>query len=57
MNDSILKLIGLIIGYLIVRRFFYKKKKGKKMSFRRRYDLRKKEKTNEENKDIYKNRR
>ena len=49
MNDSILKLIGLIIGYLIVRKFIFKKKKGKKMSFRRRYDLRKKEKTNEEN--------
>ena len=49
MNDSILKLIGLIIGYLIVRKFLFKKKKGKKMSFRRRYDLRKKEKINEEN--------
>ena len=49
MNDSILKLIGLIIGYLIIKNFLLKKKKGKKLSFRRRYDLRKKEMTNEEN--------
>jgi len=49
MNDSILKLFGLIIGYFIIRKFLFKKKKGKKMSYRRRYDLRKKEKTNEEN--------
>jgi hypothetical protein len=49
MNDSILKLVGLIIGYFIIRKFLLKKKKGKKMSYRRRYDLRKKEKTNEEN--------
>ena len=49
MNDSILKLVGLIIGYFIIIKFLFKKKKGKKMSYRRRYDLRKKEKTNEEN--------
>ncbi len=49
MHDSVLKLIGLIIGYFIIRKFLFKKKKGKKMSYRRRYDLRKKEKTNEEN--------
>jgi len=49
MNDSILKLVGLIIGCFIIRKFLFKKKKGKKMSYRRRYDLRKKEKTNEEN--------
>tara|TARA_B110000971_G_scaffold171531_1_gene176315 strand:+ start:49 stop:198 length:150 start_codon:yes stop_codon:yes gene_type:complete len=49
MNDSILKLIGLIIGYFIIKNFLFKKKKGEKLSFRRRYDLRKKKMTNEEN--------
>jgi len=46
---GVLILIGLKIGYLVIKNFLFKKKKGKKLSFLRRYDLRKKEKTNEEN--------
>ena len=46
---GVLKIIGLIMGYLVIKNFLFKKKKGKKLSFRRRYDLIKKEKTNEEN--------
>ena len=45
---GVLKIIGLIMGYLVIKNFLFKKK-GKKLSFRRRYDLRKKEKTNEKN--------
>lgn len=43
MNESILHLIGLIVGYVLIRNFVFKKKKGRKLSFRKRYDLRKKE--------------
>jgi len=47
MNDSILKLVLLVVGYLLIRKFLFKKNVTKKMSCRRRYQLRKKEKANE----------
>lgn len=47
MNDHVIQLIGLVIGYLVVRNFLFRKKGKKKMNFRKRYELRKKEKTNE----------
>jgi hypothetical protein len=48
MNESILHLIGLIVGYVLIWNFVFKKKKGMKLSFRKRYDLRKKKMRNEE---------
>ena len=47
MNDSILKLLLLVVGYLLIRKFLFKNKISKKMSYRRRYQQRKKEKANE----------
>ena len=41
MDESVSNLIGLIVGYLLIKRFLFKKKIEKKLSFRKRYDLRK----------------
>ena len=43
MIENVFQLIGLVVGYLLIRFFLFKKKKVKKMSYRKRYDLKKNE--------------
>lgn len=41
MDESVSSVIGLVLSYFLLKKLF-KKKKEKKLSFRKRYDLRKK---------------
>lgn len=41
MDESVSYVIGLVLSYFLLKKLF-KKKKEKKLSFRKRYDLRKK---------------
>ncbi len=48
MSEDIIKVIIIALIYLIFRNFLFRKSKGKKMSFRKRYEMKKKEKNNDE---------
>ena len=41
MDESVSYVIGIVLSYFLLKKLF-KKKKEKKLSFRKRYDLRKK---------------
>jgi hypothetical protein len=40
MDESVSYVIGLVVSYFLIKKFLFKKEK--KLSFRKRYDLRKK---------------
>ena len=42
MDESVSYVIGLVVSYFLIKKFLFNKKKEKKLSFRKRYDLRKK---------------
>lgn len=50
MSENILKALAIAVIYLLVRTLIFKKSKKRKMSFRKRYEMKKKEKqSNEKN--------
>ena len=55
MSESIVLVVGLLVGYFVIRKYlFLPPKKDKRQGFRRRYEARKKEKLDE---GLHQNRR
>jgi hypothetical protein len=57
MNQSILLVVGLIIGYYLIKTYLFNPpKKKSKEGFRRKYEVRKKEKLNARDESLHQNR-
>jgi hypothetical protein len=57
MNQTFLLVLGLVVGYFIIKKYLFNPpKKNTRMGFRRKYEARKKEKLNAKDESLHQNR-